>query len=122
MTPHSYQTLNPLARTSPLRSIPMFRAATCVPGLATAQWSTLDQANWDLAIAQRDLPGAEKAYAFTREVLGNANRRRGPMRRYWQGQAFRGLNAARAALRRIHKALSAAQLAVLMAMPAGSAV
>jgi hypothetical protein len=107
---------------SPLCSVPMFRPASAVPALAKAQWTALDQANCDLAIAQRDLPGCERSYAYTREVLGNANRRRGPMRRYWQGQAFRALNAARAALRRVRKALAAAQLAVLMATSTGSAV
>ena len=104
----TYQTRNPFARTSPLRSIPLIR-----PAGATFRMSDQDKAEWALQIARRDVPAMEKRYAVYCAALGAANRMRGHMRRHWQAQAFRQINAARAQLRAARKALVAAEAAML---------
>lgn len=109
----TYQTRNPLARTSPLRSIPLFQA----PGRLLPM-SEQGKAEWALAIAVRDLPIYEKGFAYACEMLGNANRMCGPMRRFWQAKAFRDINSARAQLRAARKALAVAQIAMLQFAPA----
>jgi hypothetical protein len=54
-----YQSQNPLARTSPLRSIPLYQA----PG-RIAPMADRAKAEWALAIAARDLPIFEQRYAI----------------------------------------------------------
>ncbi len=104
----TYQTRNPLARTNPLRSLPLYLStARIVP--RTAQ----QDAEWALAIARRDLPTCEKRFTVYCAALGSANRMRGPMRRHWQAKAFRQINVARAQLRAARKALAAAETAML---------
>ena len=49
-----YQTRNPLAVHSPLRSMPLFRPASAVLGM-----SDQTKAEWVLAIAKRDIPALE---------------------------------------------------------------
>ena len=104
----TYQTNNSLARTSPLRSIPVIR-----PAGATFRMSDQAKAEWALQIACRDVPALEKRYAVYCAALGGANRLRGPMRRHWQAKALRQINAARAQLRAARKALVAAEAAML---------
>ncbi len=72
-----YQTTNPLARTNPLRSIPLIRpAAGIIPR------SDQSKAEWALAIARRDVPLLEQRFAVHCAALGAANRTR-------KGQAAR---------------------------------
>ena len=104
----TYQTRHPLARTSPLRSLPLIR-----PAGATFRMSDQAKAEWALQIARRDIPAAEKRYAVYCAALGSSNRMRGPMKRHWQAQAFRQINSARAQLRAARKALIAAEAAML---------
>ena len=104
----TYQTRNPLARTSPLRSIPLIRPAASVLGV-----SDQFRAEWALQIARRDVPLLEARYAVYCAALGDVNRLRGPMRRHWQSKAFRQVNSARAQLRAARKALVAAEAAML---------
>ena len=108
----TYRSTNPLARTSPLRSIPLYQA----PGRIVPM-TDLAKAEWALAIAVRDPPIFEQRYAVACAALGDANRMRGSMRRYWQAKAFRSINAARAQLRAGRRALEAAQTAVQLAAP-----
>ncbi len=63
----TYQTRNPLARTNPLRSIPLIRRAG-----ATFRMSDQAKAEWALQIARRDIPAAEKRYAVYCSALGAA--------------------------------------------------
>ncbi len=107
-----YQSRNPLARTNPLRSMPFYRA----PG-AIVPMTDLDMAKWKLDQAMRFLPTLEAGYAGARAALGQANKVRGPMRRFWQAKAMRALNQARAQLRATRKQLAEAQIAVLLATP-----
>ena len=104
----TFQTRNPLARTSPLRSIPLIRSPAGIIRNTARQ-----NAEWALQIARRDIPAAEKRFAVYCAALGAANRMRGPMRRHWQAKAFRQINAARAQLRAARKALVAAEAAML---------
>jgi hypothetical protein len=104
----TYHSRNPLARANPLRSLPLIR-----PAGATFRMSDQDRAVWPLQIARRDVPLLEKRYAVYCAALGAANRMRGPMKRHWQAQAFRQINAARAQLRAARKALVVAEAAML---------
>ena len=100
-----YQTRNLLARTSPLRSIPMLR---------TAQPAHTPEylAGWELDRAQAVMPNLEKQYAHARQVLGDANRQPRVARRRFQSQAMAFLNRARAALRAGRARVAAAEAAV----------
>ena len=62
----TYQTRNPLARTNPLRSIPLFRP---VPVALTPEYL----AAWELDRASVVMPGLEQQFVYAREVLGRAN-------------------------------------------------
>ena len=104
----TYQSTNPLARANPLRSIPFIRPAAAVLGHSDAF-----KAEWALSIARRDIDICEARLARCCFVLGEANKVRGPMRRHWQSKAFRGINTARAGLRKARKALIAAETAML---------
>ena len=112
----TYQSTNPLARFSPLRSLPLIRPAT---GIVAR--SDQSKAEWALTIARRDLPLLEKKFAVYCAALGQANRMRGPMKRHWQAQAFRQINTTRAQLRAARKALVAAETAMLAFAPAVAA-
>ncbi len=113
---HYVGSRHPLARTNPLRSIPLFRSPS---GIVTR--SDQSKAEWALAIARRDVPALEQRFAAYCAALGQANRMRGPMKRHWQAQAFRQINAARAQLRTARKALVAAETAMLAFVPAVAA-
>ncbi len=109
----TYQTRNPLAVYNPLRSIPLLRPAAQVLG-----HSEQVKAEWALAAAQREVEARQGWVAVHCAALGAANRLRGPMRRYWQANAFRQINSARAHLRAARKALVAAEVAMLAFAPA----
>ncbi len=111
-----YQSSNLQARANPLRSIPFYRA----PG-ALVPMTELDTAKWKLDQAMRFLPTLEAGCAGARAGLGQANKVRGPMRRFWQSRAMRALNQARAQLRAVRKAIVEARIAVLLATPAAAA-
>ena len=108
----NYQSTNPLARFSPLRSIPLIRPATGI-----IPRSDQSKAEWALAIARRDVPVLEQRFAVYCAALGQANRMKGAMKRHWQAQAFRQINSARAQLRGARKALVAAEMAMLAFAP-----
>ena len=101
----TYQITNPLARTSPLRSIPTFRA---VQAAHTPEYL----AAWELDRALAVMPNLEKQYAHARQVLGDANRQPRAARRRFQSQAMSFLNRARAALRAGRARVAAAEAAV----------
>lgn len=114
----TYQTRNPKAVYSPLRSLPLLRSADQVLG-----WSRASVVRFELAKAERDVANARRAYVAAIEGLRAANRR--PLRwtvsgqncraaftagdfdaahalpascrRCWQGRALRAMNAARRA-------------------------
>ncbi len=111
----TYQTRNPLARTSPLRSIPLLRGAP-------RRMSDMDLALWELDRASVVIPNLEKQYAYARQVLGNANRRPLICRRRFQSQAMTFLNRARSALRagRARVAKAEAVIALLKVQPSFS--
>ena len=109
-------TANPLARTNPLRSIPLIRPASHVLG-----WTELEKATFILERDRLAVTALEQRYAAACASLGAANRVRGPMRRQWQGKAFRSINSARAQLRQVRVALVAAELAMLRFAPAVAA-
>ena len=98
-------TRHPLARTSPLRSIPTFRAAQFAH---TPEYL----AAWELDRALAVMPNLEKQYAYARQVLGTANRQPRISRRRFQSQAMTFLNRARAALRAGRARVAAAEAAV----------
>ena len=101
----TYQTTHPLARTSPLRSIPTFRA---VQAAHTPEYLTA----WELDRALAVMPNLEKQFAYARQVLGDANRQPRIARRRFQSQAMSFLNRARAALRAGRARVAAAEAAV----------
>ena len=109
----SYQTRDPLAVHNPLRSVPFSQPAYQVMG-----WSPLQKAEFALITARQNLAGLAGGVEHACKALGRANRMRTGMRRYWQGQAFRAINTARARQRRALKALAAAEAAMLALAPA----
>ena len=112
----TYQASTDLARRNTLRSIPLVRTVHEVFGPSDAF-----AADWALQIARRDVAALEGGMAFRYAALGQANRVRGPMRRHWQGKAFRAINTHRAQLRAARKALIAAETAMLAFAPAVAA-
>jgi hypothetical protein len=102
-----YQSRNPLAACSPLRSCQWGKPAYLVLGV-TEQF----KAESALAQAQTYMPIYEQRLAAACEALGFANQVRGPQRKRHQANALRNINAARAQLRAGRKALVAAQLAM----------
>ncbi len=108
----TYQTTNPLARTNPLRSIPLFRPAP-------VRMTDLDLALWELDRAVAVLPNLKKQYVYARRVLGDANRVHRLSRRRAQAQAMRFLNMSRAKLRagRARVAKAEAAVAALRVQP-----
>ncbi len=112
----TYQSTNPLARTNPLRSIPLYRSPEHV---LRPVHSPLYLAQWELDRATPCVTSTEEQYAYARKRLGEANRRpRGFARRNAQSQAMRFLNRSRADLRAAHKRYAAAVAAVLALTPA----
>ena len=101
----TYQSLNPLARTNPLRSIPLLR-------VAPRRMSDMDLALWEMDRATVVMPNLEKQYAYARECLGRANRAPRVCRRRFQSVAMSGLNTARARLRAGLRRVAAAQAAI----------
>ena len=109
----TYQTHNPLARTSPLRSIPLIRVAQPVHTMQSL-------ADWEFDRALAVMLNLEKQFAYARQVLGTANRQPRISRRRYQSQAMTFLNRARAALRagRARVAAAEAAVAALLVQPA----
>ena len=68
---------------------------------------------FNLSKAEPIVPMLEAACAYACKTLGDANRMRSPMRRFWQAKAFREINSIRAQLRAARKELAVAQLAML---------
>ena len=104
------------SETNPLRSIPLIRPVSAVFGHTDAF-----AVDWALQIARRDMAALEGGTAFRYAALGQANKVRGPMRRYWQAKAFRAINTHRAQLRAARRALVAAETAMLAFVPAVAA-
>ena len=103
-----YQTRNPKAVHSPLRSIPLFRPGAQVLG-PTPQQRLLAQA----AAARTAIDLSAEHYRAACLSLSRANKLKGYARRRFQGEAFRWINRARANLRKAQKALLAAETALL---------
>ena len=101
----TYQTRNPLARTSPLRSIPLLR-------VAPVRMSDMDLALWELDRARVAIDSLQRSFDHSRECLGRANRAPRVCRRRFQSVAMSGLNTARARLRAGLKRVAAAQAAI----------
>ena len=104
------------SETNPLRSMPFLRPAEQVLGYSPQQ-----VAEWNLAIARRDVPALEQRYASACDGLSSANRMRGPMKRHWQSKSMQSLNSARAQLRAARKDLVVAEAAMLAFAPAVAA-
>lgn len=104
-----YQSRNPLAATSPLRSMQWGRPAALVLG-----YSEAETAAWELDRARLMLVALEDRFAGACRALGDANRLRFAtnIKRMWQGKAMRSLNSARAQLRAARARLVAAELAM----------
>jgi hypothetical protein len=100
----SYQTRNPLAVHSPLRSAPFFRTRAEVFGPTKE-----DALRIQMAQELSYLPDLIEGVAYACKALGEANRMKKPMRRFWQGKAMRGINAERARVRACRKAIAALQ-------------
>ncbi len=86
---------------SPFSHPPLFRAAADVVG-----WTDAQAALFCLQRDRNNLAAAEQNYTAACAALGSANRMNGSMRRYWQGQAFRTINARRKQLREARVALA----------------
>ena len=104
---YSYSSRNPLARTSPLRSMPASRTAGSFFGPSRAVVAQAELQNAAAALA-----GELAAYAGERAALGMANRRPMTMRRWWQGQALRTLSQRRVMVRAAQRRVDAAQAVV----------
>jgi hypothetical protein len=59
------------------------------------------------------LPHLIEGVAYACRALGDANRMKRPMRRFWQAKAMRGINAERARVRACRKAIAALQAQLL---------
>lgn len=102
-----YQSRNPLAATSPLRSCQWGRPAYLVLGVPAEA-----KAQAAVRIARDELAGWARQDDAARAELGAANRRPAATRKYWQGQAMRKVNAIRKAQREAVARLVAAELAL----------
>ncbi len=109
----TYQTRNPRAVHSPLRSMPMIRSIESVFGP-----SPRVRAEAELRIAKAALDAELVVYAREHKALGDANHRPMTTRRYWQAQAMRALNGRRRYIRQAPRRLVAAQTAVENLTPA----
>ncbi len=117
-----YATATPAKPRNPMSGKPLLRPAHQVFGP-----SAQDRAEWALAIAVRDLAGAESYCASACVELGKANAcgklyGRLSQRAAAKSSAFRLINRARAQRRAAVKALAAAQAAVLVFAPVALAV
>jgi hypothetical protein len=99
---------HPLAAHNPLRSVPMFRTRAEVFG-PTQEESLRIQLAQELLY----LPDLIEGVAYACKALGDANRMKKPMRRFWQGKAMRGINAERARVRACRKAIATLQAQLL---------
>lgn len=124
----SYQTTNPHAVHNPLRSIPMFRPVAALGPALAAQHVTPDHARvlaaQRLQQAQEEIGEAWEAYGDAKAAVGECNRMRAKNRHdralYSDravarrlSAAFGTLNRRRARFLRAHKALAAAEAALL---------
>lgn len=82
------------------------------PAAGLLPWSDREKADWCVVRDTNNLACSERGYAAACAALGDANRTKGPMRRFWQAKAFRAINAARASLGRCRAALAASLNAV----------
>ena len=99
---------HPLAEHNPLRSVPFMRARAEVLGP-----TPLEAAQIKLAQFRSYLPSLVEAMDYSRQTFGRANRMPKVSRRRWQSNAMRGINRARADLRRLAKNIAAAEAALL---------
>ncbi len=105
----SYQTAASAKPCNLLSGVALLRPAHRVFGYKAQQ-----KAEWALAIAVRDLAGAERHYTVCCAELGKANAYgRVNMRAAYKATAFRQINKARAQRRAALKAVAAAQDALL---------
>lgn len=100
-----------------LSGVPLLRPAHRVFGYSAQQ-----RAEWALAIAVRDVTGAERQYAVCCAELGKGNAySRKTMRAAYKASALRMINKARAQRRAALKALAVAQAAMLAFAPVEAA-
>ena len=105
----TYATATPAKPCNLLSGVALIRPAHRVLGYTAQQ-----KAEWALAIAVRDLAGAERHYTVCCAELGKANAYgRVNMRAAYKATAFRQINKARAQRRAALKAVAAAQDALL---------
>lgn len=95
-------TYKPANITAPIHAFQMRPASAELP------WTEARKAAYTLTVARNNLAGAEAGYVAACAALGAANRRPAAMRRHWQGQALRSINAARRQVRAYRAALTAA--------------
>jgi len=113
----TYANANPAKHCNLLSGVALIRPAHRVLGYTAQQ-----KAEWALAIAVRDLAGAERHYTVCCAELGKANAYgRVNMRAAYKATAFRQINKARAQRRAALKALAAAQNAMLAFAPVEAA-
>ena len=113
----SYQNAVSAKPCAMLSGIPLLRPAHRVFGYSAQQ-----KAEWTLAIAVRDVAGAERHYTVCCAELGKANAYgRKNMRASYKASAMRLINKARAQRRAALKALAVAQGAMLAFAPVEAA-
>ncbi len=108
----SYQTSNPLARTSPLRSVPMFRTVASVFGP-----SPRFAAETMLASAIGGVAAMTDGYREACSALGRANAAPLLFRRTRKAGAMRSINVMRARLRAARRKLVEAQVRMAALAP-----
>ncbi len=94
----------PLAEHNPLRSVPFMRSRAEVFGP-----TPLEAAQIKLAQLRSYLPSLVEGLAYACQSQGRANRMPQVTRRRWQAQAIRSINQGRAGVRRLLKAIAAAE-------------
>lgn len=106
---YSYQTTNPRAATSPLRSMVWNKPAHQVLG-----WTERQTAAFELNKAIRDVAHQEANLIAAYQHLGSQNGHRNKvLRRIGQSAAMRLINSTRSRLRAARKALTTAHAALL---------
>ena len=75
---------------------------------AVLPWSAAQTAAWNLQIARTSVTALQARYLSACAALGRANRLKSPLRRRWQAEAFRSINATRKQLRAADAAFAAA--------------
>lgn len=103
MSSYTYHSRNPLARTNPLRSMPLYRSVESVFGPSPRQAAEIM-----LASAQAGVESMREGYRYACASLGRANAEPLIRRHARKAMAMRFINQQRARLRAAEKDLAAA--------------